>query len=80
MNKNTKTDIMGKQIQCNDVVAFPRNNDLVIGKVDAIHPAMLRVIPIGSRIHTSKTGYLVYPKAVIKIDQNEGLAWVLRTG
>jgi len=70
-------DILGKEIDLNDIIAFCQNNSLSIGKIIKINPKMIKVEKLNNNLKY-KSSYNKYPKDVVKIDQQEGILFILK--
>lgn len=70
-------DLMGSEIEENDLLAVAQHNILWMCRCVTIHPKKLRVIPIG-RNSGYDEGFLVYPCNVLRIKGSEATAWLLK--
>jgi len=70
-------DILGHELDLNDIVVYSNHNSLNMGKIIKINPIMIKVEKI---IPKSKyaNSYNKYPKDVVKINQQEGLLYILK--
>jgi hypothetical protein len=69
-------DKLGRDINLNDCVAFPRSNSLIIGKVVKINPKMVGVEEISNKKWPSSGNK--YPQDCVVVDSADVTMYMLR--
>jgi len=59
-------DLLGREVNVDDTVAYTHHNSLYVGKVIKITPKQVRVIPMLTN-YRSDTGYLKYTNQCVLI-------------
>lgn len=70
-------DILGREVQEGDAVAFTHHNTLYVGKVIKITPKQVRVVPLLSK-YRQDSGYLKYTSQCVLIGGPDLTAHLLR--
>jgi hypothetical protein len=70
-------DLLGREVNEGDAVAYTHHNSLYVGKVIKITPKQVRVVPMLSN-YRSDTGYLKYTNQCVLIGGPELTAHLLK--
>jgi hypothetical protein len=70
-------DLLGREVNLDDAVAFTHHNMLYVGKVTKVTPKQVRVIPLLSN-YRNDTGYLKYTNQCVLIGGPDLTAHLLR--
>jgi hypothetical protein len=70
-------DLLGREVNEGDAVAYTHHNSLYVGKVIKITPKQVRVIPMLTN-YRSDTGYLKYTNQCVLIGGPELTAHLLK--
>lgn len=77
MNRQIKhNDILGKNIEVNDVVAFTHSGQMKIGRILKLSNKMVRVKEYANPRWASE--YLKYPFDTIKINESDAMFYILK--
>ncbi len=69
------TDILGNILNVGDIVAFSSHNSLAMGIIDKLNPKMIGLKRVNSKWRQNK-----YPLDCIKVDEGQGLVYILKHG
>lgn len=77
--KTKHTDIVGKEIEIDSIVAYSVSNSMKVGKVTKLNPKMVKVKEIKKITHRWNTyEYNKYPCDVVVLDGPETMLYVLK--
>jgi hypothetical protein len=68
-------DILGNILNVGDIVAFSSHNSLAMGIIDKLNPKMIGLKRVNSKWRQNK-----YPLDCIKVDEGQGLVYILKHG
>ena len=69
------TDILGNVLAVGDIVAFSNHNSLAMGIIDKLNPKMIGLKRVNSKWRQNK-----YPLDCVKVDEGQGLVYILKHG
>jgi hypothetical protein len=73
-------DKLGHNIELQDFVAYPDDNQLQFGRVTKISNKKIRVVPLASNSIRARKGSLKYPFDLVRLD-TKALTWyILKNG
>lgn len=70
-------DLLGREVNEGDAVAYTHHNSLYVGKVIKVTPKQVRVVPLLSK-YRSETGYLKYTNQCVLIGGPDLTAHLLK--
>lgn len=77
MSTSEHKDLLGREVNLDDAVAYTHHNSLYVGKVIKITPKQVRVINLLSK-YRDDTGYLKYTNQCVLIGGPDLTAHLLR--
>lgn len=76
-------DILGRQVQEGDTVAYTHHNSLMVGRIGKITEKQIRVFPISNEWidrYRNTSGYLKYSTQCVLVGGPDLTAWILKNG
>lgn len=70
-------DLLGREVNEGDAVAYTHHNSLYVGKVIKVTPKQVRVVPLLSK-YRAETGYLKYTNQCVLIGGPDLTAHLLK--
>lgn len=77
MDNSEHLDLLGREVNVDDAVAFTHHNMLYVGKVIKVTPKQVRVVPLLSK-YRQDSGYLKYTSQCVLIGGPDLTAHLLR--
>ena len=72
-------DLLGREVNVDDYVAFTHHNSLYVGKVIKVTPKQVRVVPIGTN-YRQTDGFLKYTSQCCLVGGPELTFHILKNG
>lgn len=77
MSSEEHKDLLGREVNVDDAVAFVHHNSMYVGKVIKVTPKQVRVVPLLTK-YRSDTGYLKYTSQCVLIGGPDLTAHLLK--